>query len=327
MSEVLRTVATRRLIYACALWGLSFPAGKALLMVQGAAAPGHSTWLYTAAGMTARFALAGVIVFAVLSLRGKLRGFTRNEVVQGAGVALFGGLGMLFQLDGLAHTDASTSAFLTQGSVIFIPLITALVTKTFPQRREVLAVLLVVIGVAVLAGFDGTRLSLGRGELETLVAALFFTGHILWLERPRFLHNDASRVSLLMFAGIALLCFPFTWLHDPGLAQAAKSLSSLSAWWFIGILVGPCTLLAFLWMNRWQRHVTATTAGLIYCFEPVFASLQALFLPGVFSGWAGLDYPNETLTLRLVTGGALILLGNLVMLKTGHNHALNEHGV
>ena len=327
MSEAVRTLATRRLIYACALWGLSFPAGKALLMVQAAAAPGHSTWLYTAAGMTVRFALAAAIVFAILCLRGRLRGCTKNEVVQGVGVALFGGLGMLFQLDGLAHTDASTSAFLTQGSVIFIPLITALLTRSLPHRREVMAVVLVVIGVAVLAGFDGTRMSLGRGEMETLIAALFFTGHILWLERPKFLSNDATRVSLIMFAGIAVLCLPLTWYHDPGLTQAVKSVSCLSAWWFLGILVGPCTLLAFLWMNRWQRHVTATTAGLIYCFEPVFASVQALFLPGVFSGWAGLSYTNETLTTRLLIGGALILMGNLIIPKTSHNHALNEHGV
>lgn len=327
MSEALRQRAVQRLILACALWGLSFPAGKALLMVQDASAPGHGSWLYTAAGMVARFALAAVLVAALLLGLRRLRELSGEEVYQGLGVAFFGGLGMLFQLDGLAHTEASTSAFLTQGSVIFIPILTAWFKKFLPGRREVAAILLAVAGVAVLADFDGAHLTLGRGEAETLIAALFFTGHILWLERPRFQANDALRVSLVMFAGISFLCLPIAWMHDPGLTRAMQSLSKLSAWGFIAILVGPCTLLAFLWMNQWQRHVTATTAGLIYCFEPVFASLLALFLPGWFSQWAGLDYANETLTTRLLIGGGLVLAGNVLMQWGGTVGRMNERDI
>lgn len=106
-----------------------------------------------------------------------------------------------------------------------------------------------------------------------------------------------------------------------------QSVANLPAWAFLAILVGPCTLLAFLWMNRWQRHVTATTAGLIYCFEPVFASMQALFLPGVFSGWAGLDYPNEVITTRLLAGGGLVLCANLLMQWGGSTSTMNERAV
>lgn len=327
MSEVLRKKATERLILACVLWGLSFPAGKALLMVQGMAAPGHGTWLYTSVGMVARFALAAMLVAMLLVVMKRDLRVNREEVFQGVGVAFFGGMGMLFQLDGLAHTEASTSAFLTQGSVIFIPLLTAFIKRVSPGRREVFAILLAVFGVAVLADFDVGRMALGRGEAETLIAALFFTGHIMWLERPRFLHNDALKVSLVMFAGITLICLPLAWTTDPGLTQATQSLSTLHAWGFIGILVGPCTLLAFLWMNQWQRHVSATTAGLIYCFEPVFASLLALFLPGLFSVWAGLDYLNETLTPRLLIGGSLVLAANLLMQWGGSVGRMNERDI
>lgn len=327
MSAALRKKATERLILACVLWGLSFPAGKALLMVQGMAAPDQGTWLYTAAGMVARFALAAAMVaMLLLSIKGRIH-ISREELIQGLGVALFGGLGMLFQLDGLAHTEASTSAFLTQGSVIFIPLLTALLKRITPGRLEVAAVLLAVVGVAVLADFDLAKMSLGRGETETLISALFFTGQIMWLERPQFLHNDAMKVSLVMFAGITALCLPLAWITDPGLTEATRSLSSLYAWGFIGILVGPCTLLAFLWMNQWQRHVTATTAGLIYCFEPVFASLLALVLPGLFSTWAGLDYQNETLTSRLLIGGSLVLAANLLMQWGGSVGRMNERDI
>jgi len=74
-----------------------------------------------------------------------------------------------------------------------------------------------------------------------------------------------------------------------------------------------CTLGAFMVMNVWQRHVTATEAGLIYCSEPVFASLLALFLPAIFSSWANIHYANEILTLRLLVGGGLITAANVLL--------------
>ena len=53
--------------------------------------------------------------------------------------------------------------------------------------------------------------------------------------------------------------------------------------------------------------------GLIYCAEPLFASVLALFLPGWFSGWTGLDYPNEHLTTRLLIGGGFITAANVLL--------------
>jgi drug/metabolite transporter (DMT)-like permease len=83
---------------------------------------------------------------------------------------------------------------------------------------------------------------------------------------------------------------------------------------FLLILTLPCTLGAYMMMNYWQRHVTPVQAGLIYCMEPVFTSAYALFLPGIFSVWAGVNYPNEILTPSLVIGGAFILAANVLVL-------------
>jgi hypothetical protein len=77
-----------------------------------------------------------------------------------------------------------------------------------------------------------------------------------------------------------------------------------------------CTVGAFTIMNTWQPVITATEAGLIYCLEPLFASWMALFLPDLFSRWAGFSYPNETLTAHLLLGGGLITAANvLIQLK------------
>ena len=74
-----------------------------------------------------------------------------------------------------------------------------------------------------------------------------------------------------------------------------------------------CTVGAFWLMNTWQPLVPATQAGLIYCIEPVLASVFALFLPAVFSVWASISYPNERATPSLLIGGALIMFANILV--------------
>jgi len=66
-------------------------------------------------------------------------------------------------------------------------------------------------------------------------------------------------------------------------------------------------------MNRWQRFIPATEAGLLYSFGPVIAALTEVALPATLSRWVGIDYPNQPLTLALVTGGALILGANVLI--------------
>lgn len=129
-------MAARMLILACAMWGLSFPVIKALSLVQTATLPGAGTWLLSAVTMVWRFALAAAFTALIAVARtGGLR-ITRSEFAQGLGLGVFGGLGMLLQVDGLSHTEASTSAFLTQGTVVFIPLFKMLARPGSPPRAR-----------------------------------------------------------------------------------------------------------------------------------------------------------------------------------------------
>ena len=156
-------------------------------------------------------------------------------------------------------------------------------------------------------------MKLGRGELETLIASLLFTGQILCLEQPRYAANRPANFSIVMFFMMALLCAPLLGATAPGAAACLRAYASLPACGFLAILVVFCTLIAYTMMNRWQKFVTATEAGLIYSIEPVIASLLALFLPAIFSRWAGINYANEELTLRLFIGGGLITGANLLL--------------
>ncbi|MBX7211137.1 MAG: DMT family transporter [Verrucomicrobiaceae bacterium] len=323
-----RGTAMRMLMLACVTWGLSFPTIKALALVQSSEAPVANTWLLSTATMVARFSTGALLAFLlVLFARGRVR-TSRGEITQGIGLGLFGGLGMLLQVDGLSHTEASTSAFLTQATVFFIPLVKALWHRQLPTLREGICCVIALAGIAVLARFDWRTFHMGRGEAETLAAAVLFTGHIMTLEVDAFRGNDALKVSVVMFGVITALFLPLLLMMEDGAASAVKAFSSPVTWLFLAILVGPCTLLSFIWMNQWQPHVSATTAGLIYCLEPVFTSAFALFLPAWFSALAGVAYANEHVTPALALGGGLILLANVLMLTGAQNDTLlNEHGV
>ncbi len=311
MNDSRRSRAIGMLILATPCWALSFPVMKALALEQQKLLPDASSWFFTALGVMIRFGLAGLLMLPLLFRAGGK--FSAREVEQGIILALFGGGGILFQMDGLAYTAASTSAFLTQGYTVFIPIWVVLTTRRWPKLKIVLSVLLVLVGVAVLADLKPHALKLGRGELETVIASLFFTAQILTLEHPRYSANRPVQFSVVMFLAMALFSAPLLWATAPNAAACLHAYASPAACGFMASLIIVCTLAGYLIMNRWQRQVSATEAGLIYCIEPVCASVLALFLPAWFSIWANINYPNEQLTSRLLIGGALVTAANLLL--------------
>lgn len=301
----------RMLVFCTLLWALSFPAMKALALTQQGLMPQSGSWFFTSLSVTYRFGVAGVVL-GLLNFR-QMRSLRRLEAEQGMLLAMFGGVGILFQMDGLAYTSASTSAFLTQGYCVFIPVWLALAHRQWPTRKTFLCIALVVAGVAVLAGINLHSLHLGRGEIETLLASFLFTGQILGLNHPRYAGNRPMVFTTVMLLGMALVGAPLACATAPDAALWLRAYASPAACGFLAIITVFCTLAAYAVMNVWQREVTATEAGLIYCAEPVFASLLALFLPGIFSSWAGISYPNEIVNARLLIGGGLITAANVLL--------------
>lgn len=293
------------------LWGVSFPLIKSLVLLQERLVPGGSSWFITASTLLPRFTF-GTLVLGALCFRA-LRTLTRSELRQGLGLGVFVTAGMIFQNDGLQFTSASTSAFLTQFYCIMIPAWLALRARRSPSWIVWLCGALALAGMAVLARLDWHDLKLGRGELETLISSVFYMGQILWLGRPEFTANRALPVTTLMFAVLAAGSGVMS------LALAPVGAPMLALWsdptWlgFTLILTTVCTLAAFTIMNKWQPFITTTEAGLLYCSEPVFTAMLALFLPAWFSLWGGLDYRNETLGVNLLVGGGLITLANVLI--------------
>ncbi|MBA4148263.1 MAG: DMT family transporter [Verrucomicrobia bacterium] len=298
------------LLLATFFWGTSFILMKGLVVLQQDLVEA-STWHLAALSLILRFGIAGLLLL-FWNMR-QLRKMTWLEFYEGAGLGVVGGLGLLFQMDGVNHTSASTAAFLTQCYCIFIPLLVACRKREWPSRTIALSTAMVLAGVAILSQFDFRKMEMGRGELEVIIASLFFTAQILWLERPLFAKNNPHNFTFVMFIVVAIIFIPVP-LSTGGLAMSIAAYKSLPAIALIVFIAIFCTNIAYGLMNYWQPHVDATRAGLIYCSEPVFTSIFALFLPQWISIFASIDYSNETVTQQQFFGGGLIVAANIFIL-------------
>jgi drug/metabolite transporter (DMT)-like permease len=309
-----RTRALLMLLVANFFWGLSFPLIKSILLLHEKLVPEAGSWFSTVYTVAPRFFLA-LLVLIALKPRAWL-GVKRGELKQGVAIGLFAAAGMLFQNDGMQFTAASTSAFLTQFYAILIPIFIAVRVRRNPGIAVWLSCALVLAGVAILGNFDWRQLRFGRGEWETLVSSVFFMGQILWLDKKEYAGNRAFELTLVIFATQALVFAGLAVEEAPNLAALVVPWTSPAWLVFTGMLTLLCTLGSFGLMNAWQPKITATEAGLIYCVEPVFGALMALFLPAIFSVWAGIAYLNEAATWTLLVGGGLITAANvLIQLK------------
>jgi drug/metabolite transporter (DMT)-like permease len=303
------------LVLATLYWGLSFPVIKALTTLNRIRFPESGSWFISAQAVAPRFVVAVAIMVAFGALRGGRP--TMAESWQGLVVGLFAAAGALLQTDGLQYIDASTSAFLTQFSAILIPAWIAVRNRRNPGLLVWACCAIVLLGVAILGHFDWRTLRLGRGGWETLLSAAFYTGQILWIGKGEFANNRPRTVTLIMLAvqAAAFTCLAGATAPSTG---ALVSPWSSPAWVALTMTLAlVCTIGAFSLMTKWQPKITDTEAGLIYCIEPVFASMFALFLPALISEFSAIVYENERATISLVIGGALVTVANILIQTNG----------
>ncbi len=301
------------LIGTTVLWGLSFPLVRGLELVQRASAPHVPDAALASADVAIRFALA---ILFLLPMYGRgLANVTFREWSQAIGLAFFAAGGLYLQTLGLAWTDASIAAFLTQLYTLVVPLIVAVRDRRWPSLRVVIACGLVLIGAAMLSPGLLRHFTLGAGELVVILSTFFMASQIVWVERPLYAENRAGVVTLIMFAILALVSAAGYFVVGGTMPGVGQLFGTWPIWWLTLALVLLCTVFNFLIMNAWQRCVSATEAGLIYCIEPIIATVVASFLPGWISRFASITYLNESLTWSLLIGGVLIV-GATVLVAT-----------
>lgn len=267
-----KTLAVLALVAVTAIWGSTF-----VIIKDAITTVDPSDFLFI------RFLLASLVLVALCWKRLLQAG--KGAALVGLGIGGVYGLAQLLQTWGLASTSASVSGFLTGAYVVFTPFVAFLVVRSRVTGRTLLASVIALVGIAVLSL---TGLAMGGGETLTLLSAVVYALHIVLVGRFAQ-HLDTLAFTTFQMLGITVVVGA---LAIPGGVLLPASAGAWGAILYTALLAS----IGVLFLQSWaQRYVAAAATAIVMSLEPIFATLFAIGLGG------------ESLTLRLLLGGALIL--------------------
>ena len=216
----------------------------------------------------------------------------RKYLIGGAlmGVCLF--LAYVFQTYGLVYTTPGKNAFLTTTYCVIVPfLYWALIGKR-PDRYNVIAAVLCVIGVGLIS-LD-TGLSVNKGDVLTVICGLFYALHII--VSARYVRGrSVLLLTAIQFGTAAVLSWISAVLFAP-----APSGAPAGAWLSVAYLCIMCTAVSFGLQAFGQKYSPPSQTAVIMTLESVFgAAISVLFF-------------NEQLTVKLFFGFLVMFIAVLI---------------
>jgi drug/metabolite transporter (DMT)-like permease len=233
--------------------------------------------------LSIRFAIAAVALF-VCAPRSVGR-LSRPELVRGAQLGVVYGVAQVLQTLGLERTPATVSGFVTGMYVVATPILGALFLRQRISPVVWVAVAMSTLGLAFLS-LQGFAIS--PGVALVFAAALLYAVHILGLGA----WSTSSNAFGLAVVQMAVICLVCTAASAPGGMGAPDSTYGWLALIYMAVIAGALALLLQTWA---QAHLAPTRAAIIMTLEPVFAAFFAVLFGG------------ESLTARMLVGGAFVL--------------------
>ena len=256
MSTRFRWMSLRRqevaLIAVTAVWGGTF------LLVHWAMQ--HSgPWFFVGI----RFLVAGLI--SVVIFRRVLRGIRWRDIGAGVAIGVMIYLGYGLQTVGLQSIDSSTSAFITAMYIPLVPLAQWAVFRKRPPAMAFVGAGLAFLGLMLIAGPDAFALTLGSGEILTMISTLPIAAEIILISvfAGRI---DLGRITIIQLLTAGVLGI----LTMPVVGEGLPEFS----WIWVGCAIGlgAASCIIQLTMNWAQKSVSPTRATIIYAGEPVWAA-------------------------------------------------------
>lgn len=266
------------LVAATAIWGVSF------VVVKGALAETSPL-----AFVALRFAIAAAVLTPFTDLRTR---FSGAELRAGALLTALLAAGFAAQAVGLQYTTPARSAFIVALSSVLAPVVAVAVLRQHLRWVVAAAVVTAGAGIYFLTAPDAGGLN--RGDLWTLITAVVFGGQIVAVAELAGRH-DARRLVWLQIVGTAVGAALAAAVLEP--VRVAWTPAFLAALGFTGALA---TALALVWQMAAQRYMSSARAALLFCLEPVFATIASWF-------WLG-----ERLSTTQWIGAALIMTAMVV---------------
>jgi len=233
--------------------------------------------------------IAAVSMLIFVYFNNKRDLFNVNALLKGMVLGLLLATTYISQTIGLKYTSSGHSAFITGAGVIIIPILLFIFFKRKLKIHEVAVLIVVFIGLYILT-YDGETI-LNIGDLITLVTSFSLAWHLILAGKYVKTTETFSLIGYqFLFASIAsFIIYIITQPLSFGLNYSETI--TLLYLGFVGTLF--CYFIS-VWA---QKQVDTVTVALIFTLEPVFAALFA---------WI---FASESLSLKEVLGGVIILLG------------------
>lgn len=196
------------------------------------------------------------------------------------GVLLF--LGFVTQTMGLQYTTATKSAFITGTFVVMIPFFQIFIEKKRPSKGTIIGIFLVFIGLIFLSSTGNSVIeflsSLGSGfnfgDFLTFLCAVFFAIQVVYIDK----FSKENSVLALLFSQlitVSVLSFILTFIFDITSIEKVKIIYNGNVIFSLLFTAIVATLINIGLQTRYQKSVSPSKAGIIYSFEPLFASILA----------------------------------------------------
>lgn len=271
------------LLLVAASWGSTYLVAKELVTPRSVIAL-----------LAVRMLLAAALLVAIVAAR-RAR-FTLAELYSGAILGALLAVVFAFETFGIAQTSATNAGLIISLTIVFTPILDAIISRRRLSGRFLLAAATAVIGVALLAG-NGSVRPPTLGDLLVLLAAVVRAVHVTSMSKLGSRQPlDSFRLTTVQLAVCALLFSLMSLFSGDSIPQFLAGLDLGRGMLFV-YLVLVCTVFAFLVQTWAVRRTSPSRVSLLLGTEPVWAAV------------VGIAIAHDTIGIAGYCGIVLILVG------------------
>jgi drug/metabolite transporter (DMT)-like permease len=244
-----------------------------------------------------RFGFAFLV--SVIILHKKLIDVSKATIVYGAVIGIIVTVMYTLATEAVKYTNLTNIGFLIALNVIITPTLEYILTKTKPSRKLFVVLMICFTGIVFMTlkeDFSINRETM-FGDFLCILCAFSCSIQIIMVDRAVKKENvKALHLGIFQmgFTGLFFTILAFSF-ESPALPVAK------SVWVSVIFLSLVCTGIAFIAQSVAQQYTTASHAGIMFSFEPVFAAIAAYLLAG------------EVLSTRGYMGAGLMFISIIIM--------------
>lgn len=272
------------LIIAAFLWGGEYVVAKDVLDIM------PPNWLNVVR-------LAFTVLISVIVWRKHFKAATLQDWKMGAICGILFGLGSVMQTMGLEMVNAGINAFLSSAYVILVPFMVWFVSKTRPGSKVFIGAAVGIVGISIMSvtGFSTGNLSIGMGEIFSLLSAIGYGAAMVALD----CYTEKSSVEFLtgaqfIFSLLVSIIFALILEEPPSVEVNSVIVVEFAYLVLLGSFV---TQLLFTFGLKYS---SANLGGVIFPLESVSATIF------------GCIFLNEKLKAVHIIGGLMIIAAIII---------------